>query len=75
MPMVCIKQGTYIRTRIHTAWAPVLLFGLKAIPEPQIAEQQDCSPAFLFVICGNSIKDVQRVIFEILDYRKKEIVG
>ena len=50
----------YIRVRaiactllynIRTAWASVLLFVTKAIPEPQNAEQQDCSPAFFLYIC------------------------
>ena len=32
---------------IHTAWAIVLLVRIKrAMREPQVAEQQQCSPAF-----------------------------
>ena len=35
---------------VHTAWASsVACSDAKAIPEPQIAEQQHCSPAFLCI--------------------------
>ena len=52
--MVCIYVRAFACTLliyIRTAWATVLLFVTKAIPEPQNAEQQDCSPAFLLYIC------------------------
>ena len=45
------RIGVYLLIYIRTAWASVLLFVTKAIPEPQNAEQQDCSPAFLLCIC------------------------
>ena len=40
-----------MRTCVHTAWASVLsVLHVRAIPEPQVAEQQDCSPAFFVVL-------------------------
>ena len=64
MPIVCIFKVHVLRVYIHTAWASVLLFGLKAIPEPELAEQQDCSPAFLiFYERGTQLKGLAYIIF------------
>ena len=39
---------------IYTAWASVLsVLQVWAVPEPQLAEQQYCSPAFCLSMCLN----------------------
>jgi hypothetical protein len=53
-------KGTRMRTYIHTAWASVLsVLQVWAIPEPQLAEQQYCSPAFCLCMYLNKRKRVQ----------------
>ncbi len=52
MPMVCI-ENVHVHLRIHIYIRRGLqccCLDVKAIPEPYEAEQQDCSPAFLFYI-------------------------
>ena len=44
--------GTRVRACIHTYWRELrcCCLEVKAIPEPQNAEQQDCSPAFFVCV-------------------------
>ena len=58
MPMVCI-ENVHVHLRIHIYIRRGLqccCLDVKAIPEPYEAEQQDCSPAFLFVKLRNTVK-------------------
>ena len=56
---------------IRTAWATVLLFVTKAIPEPQNAEQQDCSPAFLYVVSNSGTQSEGPAFFLYICLREK----
>ena len=55
--MVCIYVYVYARTLIRYIRRGLRCCCLdkKAIPEPRLAEQQDCSPAFIILYCGASI--------------------
>ena len=48
-----------MRAFVHTAWASVLFVRIKkAMLEPRLAEQQDCSPAFLCMSIPTKKRDI-----------------
>ena len=71
MLMVYISVRVYVRVRhyIYGVGFGVAVWMKKAIPEPRLAEQQDCSPAFVLYVCIDIAG--KNMIFDILDYRKK----
>ena len=60
MLMLCI-YGTRVSvcTYIHKVGLSVACSDVRAIPEPELAEQQQCSPAFLciYTIIADSVKN------------------
>jgi len=53
-PLVCnLMYAHSARIGTYGVGFSVVCSDVKAIPEPQLAEQQDCSPAFLYVHMNN----------------------